>query len=141
MDSWWSFREGICLSIYFFCTRCFKIAQPRVSSVSAVLCWRSYCSYCSPAVLVRAGEQPRVTTPCAAQTEQTEALATPDFGRNKYLQGLGPGFSSSGAEVRISLRANLRPAAPAPQAGAAGSGFVRSVHCAYTACHLQAVRV
>lgn len=78
--------------------------------------------------------------PGAAQTEQTEALATRAFSRNKYLQASGPGCSGGGAEVRISLQVSLPPAAPAPQAGAAGSGFARSVHCAYTACHLQAVR-
>uniref|UniRef100_A0A669PI79 RNA helicase n=1 Tax=Phasianus colchicus TaxID=9054 RepID=A0A669PI79_PHACC len=35
------------------------------------------------------------------------------FSRNNYLQGLGPGFSSDGAEVRISLQVNLHPSAPA----------------------------
>lgn len=141
MDSWWSFRGGICPSVYLLRTSCFKIAKPRISSVSAVLCWSSYCNSSSPAVLVKAGKQPPVTMPGAAQTEQTEALATRAFSRNKYLQASGPGCSGGGAEVRISLQVSLPPAAPAPQAGAAGSGFARSVHCAYTACHLQAVRV
>lgn len=38
-----SFREGIRLSVSFFCKSCFKIAQPRLSPAAAALCWKGRC--------------------------------------------------------------------------------------------------